>query len=113
MSRYKIILRAFDYLEKDYKFIEYMSQKYGAYYYVAWTNGKKDIMVLYDDRINEQIESPVWIRIFNSDCFGTAYDDVTEFRNEFYTMYASPKERIYNAANWLRKSIEKGLISIS
>jgi hypothetical protein len=87
-----------------------MKQEHGAYYYIAWTNGKKDIMVLYDDRIYEKIESPVWIRIFDADSFGTQYDDVDEYRSEFYILSGSPKERIYRAAKWLREAIENQIV---
>ena len=79
-----------------------MKQVHGAYYYIAWTNEKKKITVLYDDRIDEKSESPVWIRIYDADSLGTAYDDVDEYRNEFYISSGSPKERIYCAAKWLR-----------
>ena len=87
-----------------------MKQVHGAYYYIAWTNEKKKIMVLYDDRIDEKSESPVWIRIFDADSFGTAYDDVDEYRGEFYISSGSPKERIYCAAKWLREAIENQIV---
>ncbi len=63
-------------------------------------------MILYDDTIDEKNESPVWIRIYDADCLGTAYDDVDEFRNEFFIPLGSPKERIHYAAKWLKEAIE-------
>mgnify|MGYP004431883305 FL=1 len=110
MTKYYYIKKAFAYLESEYGFHRYMKQVHGAYYYIAWTNGKKDIMVLYDDRIDEKIESPVWIRIFDADSFGTQYDDVDEYRSEFYILSGSPKERIYRAAKWLREAIENQIV---
>lgn len=56
-----------------------MQQKHGAYY-LTWINGRKESMVQYDDRIDERIESPVWIRIYDTDSLGMAYDDVDVFR---------------------------------
>lgn len=57
MTKYYCIKRAFAYLESEYGFHRYMKQVHGAYYYIAWTNEKKDIMVLYDDQTNVKIES--------------------------------------------------------
>lgn len=69
---------------------------------------KKKIMVLYDDTVDDKRESPVRIRIYDADCFGTAYDDVAEFRNEFITLTGTPKDRIVCAAEWLRTAIASG-----
>lgn len=112
MGRYSIIKKEFAFLESEYGFKKYMKQRYGAYYYIAWTNEKKDIMVLYDDRIDERTESPVWIRIYDADSLGTAYDDVDEFRNEFTMQSGSPRERIRSAARWLREAIENKIVLI-
>lgn len=112
MSRYSVIKHEFAFLESKYAFRKYMQQKHGAYYYLSWTNSRKDIMVLYDDRIDERIESPVWIRIYDADSLGTAYDDVDEFRNEFAIQSGSPKERIRCAAKWLREAIENKTVLI-
>ena len=49
----------------------------------------------------------MWIRIYDADCFGTAYDDVDVYREELYITRGSPKERIRYAANWLREAIER------
>lgn len=89
-----------------------MQQKHGAYYYLLWTNDRKNIMVLYDDRIDERFESPVWIRIYDADSLGTAYDDVDEYRNEFALQSGTPKERIRCAAKWLSEAIESGIVLI-
>lgn len=112
MTKYYCIKRAFAYLESEYGFHKDMKQVHGAYYYISWTNEVKNIMVLYDDRIDKQIESPVWIRIFDADAVGTDYDDVDEYRNEFYISSGSPKERIRCAAKWLKKAIESKTVSI-
>ncbi len=105
MGRYSIIKKEFSFLESQYGFKQFMKQKHGAYYYSAWTNEKKDVMVLYDDRIDEREESPVWIRIYDADSFGTAYDDVDEYRKEFAMISAKPRERIRRAAEWLKAAI--------
>lgn len=112
MSKYSVIKNEFVFLESKYAFKKYMQQKHGAYYFLSWTNGRKNIMVLYDDRIDERIESPVWIRIFDADSLGTYHDDVDEFRNEFAIQSGSPKERIRCAAKWLRESIENKTVLI-
>ena len=108
MGKYSLIKKAFAFLEAEYGFSEFMRQKHGSYYYIACTNDKKDIMVLYDDTVDDKRESPVRIRIYDADCFGTAYDDVAEFRNEFITLTGTPKDRIVCAAEWLRTAIASG-----
>ena len=57
MTKYYCIKRAFAYLESEYGFHRYMKQVHGAYYYIAWTNEKEKIMVLYDDRIDEKVKA--------------------------------------------------------
>jgi len=110
VTKYYCIKKAFAYLESEYGFYRCMKQVHGAYYYIAWANEKKKIKVLYDDRIDEKIESPVWIRIYDADSLGTQYDDVDEYRSEFYISSGSPKERIYRAAKWLRIAIENQIV---
>lgn len=112
MTKYPVIKREFAFLESEYAFKKYLKQKHGAYYFLTWTNDRKEIMVLYDDRIDKKIENPVWIRIYDADCFGTAYDDVDEFRNEFFIESGSPKERIRCAAKWLKEAIENKTVVI-
>lgn len=112
MSIYAVIKKEFSFLESNYGFRIYMEQKRGSYHYITYTNEKKKIMVLYDDTVDENVESPVWIRIYDADCFGTAYDDVTEFRNEFFISNAKPEERILLAARWLKQNIEDKTIPI-
>ena len=41
MTKYYCIKKAFAYLESEYGFRRYMKQVHGAYYYIAWTNGKR------------------------------------------------------------------------
>lgn len=112
MGRYSVIKNEFAFLESEYGFQKYMKQKHGAYYYLAWRNQKKNIMVLYDDRIDERVENPVWIRVYDADSLGTAYDDVDEFKNEFAIQSGSPRERIQRAAEWLKKAIGDKTIMI-
>lgn len=57
MGKYSLIKKAFAFLEAEYGFREFMRQKHGSYYYIAWTNDKKDIMVLYDDTVDDKRES--------------------------------------------------------
>lgn len=112
MGKYFVLKKEFAFLESEYGFKIYMKQKHGAYYYLTWTNNSKDIMVLYDDRIKEGTESPVWIRIYDANSLGTSYDDVNEFKNEFAIPSGSPKERIRSAASWLKKAILNGIVII-
>ena len=104
--------REFAFLETAYGFQQYMKQRSGSYYYSAWTNEHKKIKVLYDDTVDEKIESPIWIRVYDADSLGTAYDDVDEYRSEFYMVSGSPKERIQCAAAWLKKAIEDKIVKI-
>lgn len=112
MWLYYSIKKSFAFLETSYGFHEYMRQKHGAYYFASWTNGKKNIMVLFDCQTDETIDNPVWIRIYDADCYGTAYDVVDEFRNEFMLQHGSPRRRIHSAAEWLKKAIEEGMVII-
>lgn len=112
MSRYSVIKKEFAFLKSKYAFKKHMKQKHGAYYYLSWTKGRKEIIVWYDDRIDERIESPVWIQIFDADSPGTVCDPDDEFRNEFAIQSGSPKERIRCAAKWLREAIENKTVLI-
>lgn len=112
MRRYRILKREFAFLETMYGFKPYMRQKSGSYYFIAYTNEKRDVMVLYDDTVNEKIESPIWIRMYDADSLGTSYDDVDVYRSEFYIASGSPKERIQCAAAWLKKAIEDKVVKI-
>ncbi len=105
MSRYSNIKREFSFLISNYDFKIYMKQQYGSYYYLSLTNGKKDIMIIYDDTVDCRVESPVWIRIYDADSLGTAFDQVDEYRKEFAIKSGTPKERIQSAAIWLRNAI--------
>lgn len=112
MGKYSVIKREFAFLETVYSFTTIMEQKHGAYYFILYTNQYTKIMVLYDDRINEKRESPVWIRIYDADCFGTAYDDVDEYNSEFHIQFGTSKDRIRCAAEWLKRAIENKTVSI-
>lgn len=100
MGRYATLKREFELFTKTYGFEISLKQKHGAYYYIAWANPNKNIMVLYD----EQVEDPITIRIFDADSLGTVYDAV-EYKNEFEQRSGSPREKIRRAAEWLSNAI--------
>lgn len=100
MGRYATLKREFEFLAKTYGFEISLKQKHGAYYYIVWANPNKNIMVLYD----EQVEDPITIRIFDADSLGTVYDAV-EYKNEFEQRSGSPREKIRRAAEWLINAI--------
>lgn len=100
MGRYATLKREFEFLAKTYGFEISLKQKHGAYYYIVWANPDKNIMVLYD----EQVEDPITIRIFDADSLGTVYDAV-EYKNEFEQRSGSPQEKIRRAAEWLSNAI--------
>ena len=100
MVRYATLKREFEFLAKTYGFEISLKQKHGAYYYIVWANPNKNIMVLYD----EQVEDPITIRIFDADSLGTVYDAV-EYKNEFEQRSGSPQEKIRRAAEWLSNAI--------
>lgn len=112
MSKYSTIKKEFSFLVSEYGFEIYMKQKSGAYYFLTWKNDKKKIMVLYDDRIDKRIESPLRIRIYDADSLGTFYDEVEEFKNEFFIKSGSYKERIHCAAEWLKNAIENKTVKL-
>ena len=100
MGRYATLKREFEFLAKTYGFEISLKQKHGAYYYIVWANPNKNIMVLYD----EQVEDPITIRIFDADSLGTVYDAV-EYKDEFDQRSGSPQEKIRRAAEWLSNAI--------
>ena len=100
LGRYATLKREFEFLAKTYGFEISLKQKHGAYYYIVWANPNKNIMVLYD----EQVEDPITIRIFDADSLGTVYDAV-EYKNEFEQRSGSPQEKIRRAAEWLSNAI--------
>lgn len=100
MGRYATLKREFEFLAKTYGFEISLKQKHGAYYYIVWANPNKNIMVLYD----EQVEDPITIRIFDANSLGTVYDAV-EYKNEFEQRSGSPQEKIRRAAEWLSNAI--------
>ena len=106
MGKYSMIKREFEFLTSLYGFKIYMKQKHGAYYYIGWTNSDVDIVVLYDNQINERMENPVKIVIFSASLFGV------EFQNEFILEEGSPQERIHCASEWLKNAIADERIKI-
>ncbi len=116
IGRYALLRKEFAFLQLNYGFQVFSEQKqetkHTPYYFICYTNETKNIMIVYDDRINEKKENPVTIRIYDADCLGTAYDDVDVFKNEFFIPSGRPKERIQYAAKWLKEAIEGKTISI-
>ena len=112
MRKYTIIKKEFSFLESEYGFKKYMKQKSGSYYYIGWTNEIKNINVFYDETIDKKTNSPIWIKIYSTYCYGPYHDDTIEFRNEFFIPSASPKERIHCAAEWLKNAIENKTVKV-
>ena len=96
MGRYAMLKKEFEFLKKVYGFKIFLKQKHGAYYYITWTNSNINIMVIYD----EQVENPISIRIYDSDSFGF---DAIEYKDEFEQRIGTPREKIRSAAEWLKK----------
>jgi len=104
MGRYATLKKEFEFLAKIYGFEICLKQKHGAYYYIVWTNSNKNIMVLYD----EQVEEPLSIRIYDSNSFSF---DAVEYKNEFAQGIGTPREKICRASEWLKKAIaDKSII---
>jgi len=98
MGRYAALKKEFEFLAKTYGFEISLKQEHGAYYYIVWTNPNKNIMVLYD----EQVEDPLSIRVYDSDSFSF---DAVEYKDEFDQRSGTPREKIRRAAEWLNKAI--------
>lgn len=105
MGRYATLKKEFEFLAKLYGFKICLKQKHGAYYYIVWTNSHINIMVLYD----EQVEDPLSIRIYDSDSFSF---DAVEYKNEFAKSDGTPREKIRRAADWLKTAITDKTIII-
>ena len=104
MGRYATLKKEFEFLSKIYGFEICLKQKHGAYYYIVWTNSNKNIMVLYD----EQVEESLSIRIYDSDSFSF---DAVEYKNEFTQSIGTPREKIHRASEWLKNAIaDKSII---
>ncbi len=58
MGRYAILKKEFSFLEVEYGFEVNMRQEHGGYCFITWTNGKRNILVLYDDQTDVRKESP-------------------------------------------------------
>ena len=102
---YTILKKEFTFLKTDYNFKIYMKQKHGSYYFIIWTNMRKNIMVLYD----LMVETPITIRVFDADSLGI---DADEYGCEFVQSEGSPREKIRCAADWLKKAITDQYIEI-
>lgn len=105
MGRYAELKKEFEFLTREYGFSICLKQKHGAYYYIVWTNSNKNIMVLYD----EQVEDNLSIRIYDSDSFSF---DAVEYKKEFNQRVGAPRKRIRCAADWLKNAIEDKAIII-
>lgn len=98
MGRYAQLKREFAFLAKTHGFSIRLKQKHGAYYYITWTNSNKNIMVLYD----EQVEDSLSIRVYDADSLGF---DAVEYKNEFNQGSCKPLEKIRRASAWLKAAI--------
>ena len=107
MSIFSIIKKEFEFLTNVYNFKIYDKQKYGAYYYISWTNSKISIKVLYDCRE----EDPVSIFVYDADSLGTIYD-VDEYTTEFIVKSGTSRERVHSAAVWLNNAISDKTIVV-
>lgn len=107
MEKYTKIRKKFEFLTTLYGFKISMKQKHGAYYYIEWTNGNINIMVLYDERD----KNPVRIRIYDADSLGAVFDAI-EYKNEFALKHGSPQEKIQCASDWLKNAITNKIILI-
>lgn len=105
MGRYATLKKDFWFLAETYGFKIRLKQKHGAYYYIIWTNPNKNIMVLYD----EQVEDPISIRVFDADSFSI---DAVEYKDEFEQRQGKPRDKIRRAAEWLRNAIENNIITV-
>lgn len=105
MGRYATLKKEFGFLAKIYGFRTCLKQKHGAYYFIMWTNSNKNIMVLYD----EQVEDPLSIRIFDSDSFGF---DAVEYKKEFALRTGAPRKKIHCAAEWLKNAIANKTVKV-
>lgn len=98
MGRYAALKKEFDFLAKTYGFEISLKQKHGAYYYIVWSNPNKNIMILYD----EQVEDPISIRIYDADSFSF---DAVEYKNDFDQRSGTAREKIRRSAEWLNNAI--------
>lgn len=102
-----MIKNEFDFLAKLYDFEISFVQKSGSYCFVAWTNSKIKIKVLYDATDKD----PVSILTYDADSLGTIYD-TTEYKDEFVTDARKSREKIHCAAEWLKSAIANEMIVI-
>ena len=102
-----ILKKEFSFLKSMYGFKLYDYQSKGSYYYTTWTNHRVKIKILYDCGAHY----PVKIFIYDADSLGTIYD-VTEYFTEFVVKFGTPRKRLLCAAEWLKKAIEHGNITI-
>lgn len=105
MGKYATINKEFKFLEKTHGFKIRLKQKRGAYYYIIWSNSNKNIMILYD----EQVDIPVSIRVYDADSFSF---DAVEYKNEFAQSGGTPREKIHQAAEWLKNAIADRIIIV-
>ena len=98
MSTYSRIKKEFIFLEKMYEFKITLKRKYGAYYFIKWTNTVKNIMVLYDELVDDHLS----IRVYDADALSF---DAEEYKDEF-DKKGKQQYVIQGAAEWLKKEIE-------
>ena len=107
MGIYSLIKKEFSFLTILYGFQIYDRQKHGSYYYITWTNSTIKIKILFDcTDVN-----PVSILTYDADSLGTCYD-VTRYQDELVTMTRKDREKIHDAAEWLKNAIADKTIQI-
>lgn len=107
MREYRIIREEFEFLTDLYDFKIYFVQKHGSYCFVAWTNSKISIKVIYDATDT----APVSILTYDACSLGTIYD-TTKYKDEFTTTAKKSRERIHCAAMWLKNAIKEETVLI-
>ena len=105
MRAYFMLKNELKFLKKEYGFkIVFKEQSYGSHC-ITWSNSNINIDVIY----NPNIELPVSIRIYDSDSCGLY---ATKYKDEFEQRTGKPREKIHNAAEWLKKAISDKIITI-
>jgi len=113
MIKFFFIWKEFAFLRSDYGFKIRTTQIFGDYHCIVYTNGKKKIMVSYDDL--EFTDDKVRIEVkdaYEPSRFINVYTDTDRYRSEFGVKSDLPKEKIHGAAVWLKDAIEKQFVVI-
>lgn len=102
----------FAFLESDYGFKMVVRERDAPSPWIGWSNGKRKIRVYFDGMDEDHDGRQVEINIFDANLFGLYKEPVDRYRSEFEVPSGSPKEKIHNAAVWLKKAIEEKTVRI-